>query len=250
MHFGMTFCAGLFLALVSLQSRAEGIEVVTEDSMYAYPRDGKVAGPGTRIAEETLRGAALTEYRLSLYPWARAYEKALHEPNVLIYPLTRTAIREDLFKWVGEIDRVTIKFYKLSGRTDITLNSLEDAKRYIVGVVRNDTKQTFLEQQGLTRLVVSADNHANFQKLLNQQVELLPMSENSARLESTAAQVDFSSLEAIYSIDKQPARIYMAFSRDTPDDIVDKARRSFEQLEASGAVARILSEDRPSTQAD
>lgn len=246
MHFRMTFCSCLFLALVSVQSHAQGIEVVTEDSMYAYPRDGKVVGPGTRIVEETLRGAALTDYRLSLYPWARAYEKALHEPNVLIYPVTRTATREALFKWVGEIDRVTIQFYKLRGRTGITLNSLEDAKVYTVGVVRDDTKQTFLEQRGFTRLVVSADNHDNFKKLLNQQVQLLPMSETSARLASEAAQVDFASLEGIYSIDEQPARIYMAFSRDTPDEIVEKARRSFEQLDASGAVARILNEDRPS----
>lgn len=245
MPFRMTFCAWLLLTVVSVQSRAAGIDVVTEDSMYAYPRDGKVVGPGTRIVEETLRGAALTEYRLALYPWARAYEKALHEPNVLIYPLTRTAIREDLFKWVGEIDRVAIKFYKLRGRTGITLNSLEDGKRYTVGVVRNDTKQTFLEHKGFTRLVVSADNHDNFQKLLNEQVQLLPMSENSARLASKDAQVDFSLLEEIFSIEEQPARIYMAFSRETPDEIVDKARRSFEQLEASGAVARMMSEDRP-----
>ena len=246
MHFRMTFCSCLFLALVSLQSHAQGIEVVTEDSMYAYPRDGKIVGPGTRIVEETLRGAALTDYSLTLYPWARAYEKALHEPNVLIYPLTRTAIREELFKWVGEIHRVTIKFYKLRGRTGITLNSLEDAKRYTVGVVRNDTKQTFLELQGFTRLVVSNDNRDNFQKLLNQQVQLVPMSEPAARLVSEAAQVDFDSLEEIYSIDEQPARIYMAFSRGTSDEMVDQARRSFEQLEASGAVARIMNEDRPS----
>lgn len=246
MDLRMRFCSCLFLALVSLQSHAQGIEVVTEDSLYAYPRGGKVVGPGTRIVEETLRGAALTEYRLSLYPWARAYEKALHEPNVLIYPVARTAIREALFKWVGEIDRVSLNFYKLRSRTGITLNSLEDAKRYTVGVVRNDTKQTFLEQQGLTRLVVSANNRDNFQKLLNQQVQLLPMSENSARLASAAAQVDFASIEEIYSIDEQPIRIYMAFSLDTSDEIVGKFRRSFEQLEASGEVARILSEERSS----
>lgn len=250
MHFRKTLCTGLFLSLVSLQCLAESIEVVTEDSMYAYPRDGKVVGPGTRIVEETLRGAALTEYRLSLYPWARAYEKALHEPNVLIYPVTRTAIREALFKWVGEIDRVTIKFYALRGRGGINLHSFEDAKRYTVGVVRHDSQQTFLEQHGFTRLVVSADNHDNFQKLLNQQVQLLPMSETSARLACAAAQVDFASLEDVYSVDDQPARIYMAFSRDTPDAIVEKARRAFERLQASGAVARMMSEDRPSRLSD
>lgn len=246
MHFRITFCACLFISLISLQSLAARIEVVTEDSIYAYPLEGKVVGPGSQIVEDTLRGAALNDYQLSLYPWARAYEKALHESNVLIYPITRTAIREALFKWVGEIDRVTIKFYKLRALDGITLDSLEDAKRYTVGVVRNDTKQIFLQLQGFTRLVVSADNHDNFQKLLNQQVQLLPMSEASARLACEAAHVDFSTLQDIYSVDDQPAKIYMAFSRNTPDEIVEKARRSFEHLERSGAVARIWNDAWPS----
>ncbi len=191
MHYRLILCSCLLLTSISLQSHAETIEVVTEDSLYAYQRDDKVVGPGIRIAEETLKNAQLTDYSLSLYPWARAYEKALHEPNVLIFPLDRTPAREQLFKWVGEIHRVASRLYKMRDSEGIVVNNLEDAKQYSIGVVRNDAKQIYLQQRGLTRLVISANNHDNFQKLLNHQIQMLPMPENTARLMSKDAQVDF-----------------------------------------------------------
>lgn len=244
MHVRLTFCSCLLLASISLHSHADTIEVVTEDSLYAHQRDGNVIGPGIRIAEETLKSAQLTDYSLSLYPWARAYDKALHEPNVLIFPLDRTPAREALFKWVGEIHRVASRLYKLRDNKDIAVKSLEEAKQYSIGVVRNDAKQIYLQQRGFTRLVISANNHDNFQKLLNRQIQLLPMPENTARLMSLDAQVDFTSLEEVYTLDEQPHRVHLAFSLSTPDDVVAKAQHAFDQLKASGEVARIMNEQR------
>ena len=244
MHYRLILCSCLLLTSISLQSHAETIEVVTEDSLYAYQRDNKVVGPGIRIAEETLKNAQLTDYSLSLYPWARAYEKALHEPNVLIFPLDRTPAREQLFKWVGEIHRVASRLYKMRDSEGITVNNLEDAKQYSIGVVRNDAKQIYLQQKGFTRLVVSADNHDNFQKLLNHQIQLLAMPENTARLMSKDTGADFTSLEAVYSLTEQPHKVNIAFSLSTPDEIVARAQQAFEQLKASGEVARMMNEAR------
>ncbi|MGN8273673.1 substrate-binding periplasmic protein [Pseudomonas sp. SMV71] len=244
MYDRLRLCSCLFLAMICLKSQAETVEVVTEDSLYAFMREDKVVGPGTRIAEQTLKNAGLADFSVSLYPWARAYDKALHEPNVLIFPLDRTPARESLFKWVGEIQRVASKLYKLRGRNDIAVNSLEDAKQYSIGVVRNDAKQIYLQDRGFTRLVISANNHDNFQKLLNQQVQLVPMPENTARLLSADAQMDFASLEEVYILDEQPHRVYLAFSLNTPDGVVANARRAFEQLKAEGEVGRIMGEKR------
>ncbi|WP_339492688.1 MULTISPECIES: substrate-binding periplasmic protein [unclassified Pseudomonas] len=244
MHIRLILCSCLLLTSISLQSHAETIEVVTEDSLYAYLHDDKVVGPGSRIAEETLKNAQLTDYSLTLYPWARAYEKALHEPNVLIFPLDRTPAREQLFKWVGEIHRVASRLYKLRDSEGIAVNNLEDAKQYSIGVVRNDAKQIYLQQRGFTRLVISSNYHDNFQKLLNRQIQLLPMPENTARLMSKDAKVDFTSLEEVYTLDEQPHRVHLAFSLSTPDEVVAKAQRAFEQLKASGEVARIMLEQR------
>ncbi|MBA1376437.1 substrate-binding periplasmic protein [Pseudomonas brassicacearum] len=236
--------AFVLLALVTVKSQADTIEVVTEDSLYAYLLDDKLVGPGIHITSDTLKNADLGDFHMTLYPWARAYEMALREPNVLIFPLDRTPAREQLFKWVGEIHRSTSRLYKLRDAEPITIGNLEEAKQYSIGVVRNDAKQIYLQDRGFKRLVVSADNHDNFQKLLNHQVQLVPMPENTARLMSQDAQMDFNLLEEVYSLDEQPHRVYLAFSLNTPDETVAKAQRAFEQLKASGEVERIMKEKR------
>ena len=51
--------------------------------------------------EKTLQAAQLRDYQIRLYPWARAYDMALKEPNVLIFLIARTSARETQFKWAG-----------------------------------------------------------------------------------------------------------------------------------------------------
>lgn len=230
------------MTVLCINSQAASIEVVTEDSSYSYLRDGKVTGPGSRLVEDTLQGAGLGDYHMALYPWARAYDMALLEPYVLIFPMVRTPDREAHFKWVGEMAKITPVFYKLREQHDIAAQSLDDAKRYIVGVVRDDSRQIYLQQQGFTRMVVSANNMDNFHKLLNGQVQLVAMPERDARLICDDAHIAFGDLEAVYTLDGLSAGLYMAFSLGTPDDLVAKARTRFDQLKASGQVARRMNE--------
>jgi polar amino acid transport system substrate-binding protein len=239
----LTLCACLLLALFASQSQARGIEVATEDSSYAYLRNGRLEGPGTHVVEQTLKHAGFNDYRILLYPWARAYEKALREPNVLIFPIIRTTVREPLFKWVGQFSEAKTLLYRLREQRQITAPSLEDAKRYSIGVVRDDSRQLYLQEKGFTRLVVSATNRDNFQKLLNHQVQLVPLAEREIRLLCDEARVDFARFEAVGVLDDLTADIYMAFSLDTPDEVVARVRAALEQLKTSGEIARLIQED-------
>jgi polar amino acid transport system substrate-binding protein len=230
----------LLLALVCASSHAQSIKGVTEGTSYSYLQNGKVAGPASEIVEATLQRAGLTDYRLALYPWARAYDMAQQEANVLIYLIARTPAREPLFKWVGEITRLEYPFYKLRERKDIVVPDLQAAKNYSVGVLRDDVRHQYLQAQGFTKLVVSAQNVDNFRKLLNQQVQLVPMPEHDAVLLCAEAKVDFARLEQVFTPDALTAGLYMAYSQSTPDDIVARTRVAFDSLKAEGVVARLM----------
>ncbi len=230
----------LLLALACAGSHAQSIKGVTEDTSYSYLQNGKVAGPASEVVEATLHRAGLNDYRLALYPWARAYDMAQQEPNVLIYLIARTPAREALFKWVGEITRIEYPVYKLSERKDIVVPDLQAAKNYSVGVLRDDVRHQYLQAQGFTKLVVSAQNAENFRKLLNQQVQLVPMPERDAVLLSEEAKVDFARLEQVFTLDALTTGLYMAYSRSTPDDIVLRTRAAFDSLKAEGVVARLM----------
>jgi polar amino acid transport system substrate-binding protein len=232
------------LVLVHVSGHAQSIQGVTEETSYSYLQNGKVAGPASEVVEATLNRAGLNDYRLALYPWARAYDMAQQEANVLIYLIARTPERETLFKWVGEIMRIDYHFYKLRERKDIEVRDLESAKSYSVGVLREDVRHQHLLSQGFTKLVVSGRNIDNFRKLLNQQVQLVPMPESDAVMLCREAKVDFAGLEQVFTLDTLATGLYMAYSKSTSDDIVARTRAAFDSLKAEGVVTQLMQKKR------
>lgn len=234
----------LLLALTCSASMAQSIKVVTENTAYSYQQDGRVVGSATEVVEATLRRAGLNEFQIAVYPWARAYDIAQQEPNVLIYLIARTAEREAMFKWVGEVTRIDYHFYKLRERSDIVVSDLQAAKNYTMGVLRDDVRQRYLEAQGFTKLVVSAQNMDNIRKLLNRQVELVPMSERNVVRLAEEAGVDFSTLERVFTLEALSSGLFMAYSLSTDDAVVTRTRAALDSLRAEGVVGKLMAEER------
>lgn len=229
------------LGLLSMAAHAGPVRVVTEDSAYSYLEDGKVAGSATAVVEATLERAGIADYHIGIYPWARAYDMALQEPDVLVYLIARTPEREPLFRWIGEILRIEYHFYKLRERDDVQAPDLEAAKRYRVGVLRKDVRHQYLQAQGFSKIVVAAQNHENFRRLLNGQVDLVPMPERDILLLCDEMGVDASRLERVFT-PFAPTRLYMAYSRQTDDALVLRTQAAFEQLDADGRVADLMAD--------
>jgi polar amino acid transport system substrate-binding protein len=234
------FSATLALSLLAAASQAQSVKVVTEDSSYTYVQAGKVAGPATEIVELALKRAGLTDYRVALYPWARAYDMALQEPDTLIYLIARTPARETQFKWAGEFMRIEYHLYKLRDRSDVVVNNLDDARRYAVAVMRDDVRQQYLQSHGFDKLVVSARNSDSLRMLLDRKVHLLPLPENDVTRFCKEAQVDPAALQKVLTLDEMTTGIYMAYSRGTSDEVVNRTRAAFDKLKADGTVTRLM----------
>lgn len=217
------------------------IEAVTEESSLTYVRDGKVTGPASEVVRATLQRAGLVDHRLSLYPWARAYDLALREPNTLIFLIARTPAREPLFKWAGEFLRIEYHLYRLRGREDVRVHTLDDARQYAIGVMRDDVRQQYLQGRGFKKLVVSARNVDTLRMLVDGRVQLLPLPQTDVARFSREAGIDPSSLERVYTLDEMTTGIYMAYSRSTPDAVVQRTQQAFDSLKAEGVVARWMS---------
>ena len=230
----------LAAAIACASAQADGIKVVTEDSSYTYLRDGKVTGPATEIVEATMKRAGLTDYKVALYPWARAYDLAQQEPNVLIFLIARTQAREAQFKWAGEFMRIEYHLYKLRGRDDVVVHNLQDAKAYAVGVMRDDVRHQYLQSRGFDKLVVSARNNDSLRMLLDRKVHLLPLPDNDVIRFCKEANVDPNSLEKVLTLNEMTTGIYMAYSRSTPDETVARTRDAFDHLKAEGMVTKLM----------
>ena len=228
------------LVLCGLVASAQTVRPVTEATPYTYLRNGKVAGPATEIVEATLQRAGFAEFKVQIYPWARAYDLAQHEPNVLIFLIARTPAREPLFKWVGEFMKMEYHLYKLKDRADVVVRRLDDARQYTVGTMRDDLRHHYLQSKGFTRLVVSAQNIDNFRKLINRQVQLIPLPENDALQLCRDTRFDCAQLEKVHTLDELTAALYMAYSPVTDDTTVERTRKAFEELKAEGQVRKLM----------
>ncbi|HUG22502.1 substrate-binding periplasmic protein [Piscinibacter sp.] len=236
--------AGLLLACWLLVSgaQAQTIRAVTEATPWTYLRAGKPAGSATEIVEMTLQRGGFSDYRLSLYPWARAYDMALHEPGVLIFMIARTPAREPLFKWVGEFMEMNYHLFRLKGRDEIGVANLADAQRYTIGVLRDDVRHQYLQAKGHARLVVSAESIDNFRKLLSRQVDLVALTETEATSLCAQLRIDCGRIEKVHMLREMSTGLYMAYSATTPDSIVERTRLAFDQVKASGALERLSQE--------
>lgn len=230
---------------VAAQSRAQPVVSVLAESNppFVAEADGTASG----VCVEALRAAmeaAELPYRIEVMPWVRAYANALKDPGVLLLAVARTPERESQFKWIGPIVINRVALFKRKGRSDIVVGTLDDAKRYRIGIVNQDARGIFLRAKGFADMRPGADaglatvvqGGLLFPMLMADRIDLLPMSPARCLAPGT----DCSQIEPTVYLDGFQADMWMAFNAKTDDAVVDQVRKGFETIRRNGTLARIV----------
>ncbi|MEE4355768.1 MAG: transporter substrate-binding domain-containing protein [Desulfococcaceae bacterium] len=234
----------IFSLFLGKSVSADEIKVVTETwEPYNFEKDGKVTGISTEIVEYSLKkaGIGISGNKINIYPWVRAYRMAMEDENILIYTILRTQEREDLFKWVGPlIPSEKFYFYKNKSRTDISLHSLDDAKKYQIGVLRGSVHEDFLLRNGFPATLIQtvADQELNLKKLLAGRIDFIIDTDSSLGIRTKQMNLPLSEFEKTLFLFENG--YYMAFSKKTSDDIIEKIRNAFFTLKKEGGVDKII----------
>lgn len=219
---------------------SQTISIVTEDGYpLQYMKDRKIVGAGTELVEMVMQQAGLT-YTIRMYPWARAYMLAQRVENVLIYSMTRTPQRESQFKWVGEILPLNYHLFRLKDRPEVRPISLEAAKDYKVGVVRQDVVHQYLECEGFPELEPVATSHQNFRMLLAKRVDLAPYDSAMLHFFCKEIEVDCNQFKPVVPLEAISTGLYMAFSIQTDDAIVERVKNAYLHLKGKGTYDEIM----------
>lgn len=216
------------------------IVAVTENwKPFNYVENGIVKGASTEIVRAVLDESDI-KYTITVFPWARSYMMALSHENILIYSLIRSPRREELFHWVGPVsDSDQIAFYKLSTREDIVLESLDQAKRYRIGLTKDSPLHGHLIDLGFDESlidIVALDQLANIKKLLLGRIDILPASEQQFKYAINEAGFEEETFEKVLPLFNLSP--YMALSRKSPEDLVMKIRDSYNSLVAEGRIRK------------
>jgi polar amino acid transport system substrate-binding protein len=220
------------------------LQVVTEElPPYNMTVDGRLTGMSTEVVQAALKEAGLSATIQSM-PWARAYDLALHDENVLIYSIARIAEREPLFQWVGAI-APTRWFIFASASRPIALRDLDDARPYQNGVVKEDVGEQYLTARGFRsgiNLQSSNRRELNYEKLKSAHIDLWIANDlNAVWLARQAGDDPASTLMRALPLPDLggDAGLYMAFSRNTPAPMVARVRQALQRLHDNGTYAAI-----------
>ena len=199
-----------------------------------FAQDENINGIATDIVREIFKRAEIT-YSLTLrFPWERIYKLTLEKPGYGVFVMARLPDREKLFKWVGPIGPDDwIMMAKADSK--ITLETLDDARKYKIGAYKGDAIAETLAKQGLNPIVVLRDQD-NASKLVNGQIDLWATGDPAGRY--LARQVGVTGLKTVLRFNS--AQLYLALNKNVPDDVVAKLQAALDQLRKDGVVSEIM----------
>src|SRR3546814_14559978 len=121
-----------------------------------FAQDENINGIAVDIVREIFKRADIS-YSLTLrFPWERIYKLALEKPGYGVFVMARLPDREKLFKWVGPIgpdDWIMLA----SEDSKISLETLDEARKFKVGAYTGDAIAETLPNQGPKPITVHRD---------------------------------------------------------------------------------------------
>ena len=215
-----------------------GIRILTEELPpfnYAGP-DGKVTGQATEVVSGILTRLN-QKGTIEILSWNDGYRAALAGPDVALYSTGRTDEREHLFKWVGPVTEYDFTLYVKNG-SRIEITSIDTAKTSgIIGVVKDDARHQFLQQNNFTSIVTCDTDAACLHYLLEGKTDLWFGSSVNAPSVAQKEGIDASLFKKIYTVRTVP--MYIAFSKDTPDRVVVAWQNALDAMKRDGTFDTI-----------
>ena len=200
---------------------------------------------GTLIDKLTqIMAAAKLSYNVNIYPWTRAYKYALSNENVLIFPIFKTKEREASFHFICPLtQKLELYFVKLSTRKDIKIKTITDAKKYRIGLIRQDYDHLLLLKHGFKdgqQLDVNSDDFSTLRKLIKGRIDLMIQSKGAIYNKLAAQGLKQSIVSFAYQLKNDNlAENCLAFSKKTPLSLVNKVKQALEKVNRSGPLLNI-----------
>ncbi len=243
-HLRQLGLAALAICTLAAHAGNADLRIVTEElPPYNMTQGGQITGLSTEVVQAVLREVGL-QAPIKSMPWARAYDIALNEENVLIYSITRTPQREKLFKWVGVIAPTHWYLFSRPGRA-LPVKQLDDARKFQIATVNEDAGEQYLVSKGFVlgkNLQSSNKYEFNYEKLKLHRVDLWIANElNATYLSRQAGDDPDTTLVRVLALPdlSNDDGLNMAFSSKTPDATVERFRKGLDTIRRNGTYDAI-----------
>lgn len=169
--------------------------------------------------------------------WEDGYSLVHYVPNTMLFSTFRTEERENLFKWVGPISKMSYVFIVRSD-TDYNIDDLDDARMMrSIGTVSGWASEEQLLAEGFNNVVTWSTPQEVLQKLLDGDIPCIVLTDLNLRMlllelghppKDVRTEAALSELEA-----------YLAFSLDTDKDLLAQWESAYNTIVANGTLLEI-----------
>lgn len=217
---------------------ASALTLLTEDlPPFNFVQDNAPRGPGVDIVLEVLRrnGLAPSPEDIRVLPWPRAFHLALNTPDALLFCTARTPERENLFKWVGPVMRVTVGTVARKNNR-LFPRQWRDLQGLRVGAVRNTVGEQLLIEQGVPSAMLHAATTPGdaVRMLAAGRVDVLAFNIHSTLYLMEQGNID--STEYTVSMVLQKLDLYMAFNHDVDDALLRRLQSTLDAMRCNGGT--------------
>lgn len=160
------------LVLIVPTIMANPLNIYTEEwSPISFSVDGKPDGLAVQVVQE-IQKRIKNQDPIKVVPWARGWKMLTEQPNTVLFTMTRTTEREQMFTMIGPVAIGTTNFYALKN-SGIKITSLEDAKSAkAIGVYRASVEERILLEQGFTNIAASSTPLLSAKQLIKHRIDL------------------------------------------------------------------------------
>jgi polar amino acid transport system substrate-binding protein len=225
------------LLFVSLYGQTEEIKVVTEllEPYQIQHADGSIGGFSNDVVKALFK-VTQDKPNIQVMPWARAYEVALHKPNILIYSIAHTKSRNNKFHWIGAFKEEHLYFWGLKkhyAKTDYKVSALKNFK---IAVSRSSNSAQYLIAQNFSNIYQLANERQNMNMLFIDRVDLILATQITIESRAKSLGYDFNDLQRLNEVAALNTKLSIAFSLESSDVSVKKYQAAFQQLVNNGQL--------------
>lgn len=248
-RFLLTF---VFCWAVTFMNGRTGIgasEITADDLVYYtehfpphnYLEDKQINGASVEILELIWQklGASKTRKEILIVPWARAIKKLETAPKMVLFGMGFSQERAEKFHWVGPYYTHDLSLISKQSRP-LVIASLGQAKKFSIGVVRQDIGHQILKNRGFQNdhLDLSNDLEQLHEKFIRDRFELICYVKNTYFEYLTGQGIDTKAFKEVYQLSIMKSGF--GFSKKIPLSLVQKFQTALDELKADRSVARIL----------
>lgn len=211
---------------------------------YNYVENGKITGVSTEILKEVLKQAGI-KYKITVYPWARAYYTALHKKNSMIYSIIKNEKRKKEFIFCGSLIKTQTAFIKLKSRKDIVIKKFDDFKKYKIGYLNRSAGEYYLKKHCFANIYPTFNPGVNILELYFKRVDFIIFDINTfyfwiTKKYNTTYKMNPSDFEFVYIIPELSTDLEFAFNKDTKPEIIKKCKIALKKIKKSEKYQKIL----------